>query len=117
MSNDTEQQCILLDRRDNTATALSDLEPGVTVRLVTGEAGEESEEGEAGEEGDRAATAQAAVEEIVIRDRIPYAHKFARRPISSGEDVRKYGQVIGVATADIEAGDHVHVHNIRGKRA
>ena len=120
MSNDTEQQCILLDRRDNTATALSDLDPGVTVRLAAGEAGEECEAGkecEAGEEGGRAATAEAAVEEIVIRDRIPYAHKFARRPISSGEDVRKYGQVIGVATADIEAGDHVHVHNIRGKRA
>ena len=44
---------------------------------------------------------------------IPMAHKIARRPIPAGGTVLKYGMPIGVATADIAAGDHVHLHNIR----
>ena len=44
---------------------------------------------------------------------IPMAHKIARRPIAAGETVLKYGMPIGVATADIAAGEHVHVHNLR----
>lgn len=44
---------------------------------------------------------------------IPMAHKIARRPIPAGGTVLKYGMPIGVATADIAAGDHVHIHNIR----
>ncbi|MGA0542875.1 UxaA family hydrolase [Neotabrizicola sp. VNH66] len=44
---------------------------------------------------------------------IPMAHKIARRPIAEGEVILKYGMPIGVATAAIAAGDHVHVHNIR----
>lgn len=39
-------------------------------------------------------------------------HKLAAAPIASGEAVLKYGQVIGVATARIAAGEHVHVHNL-----
>ena len=34
------------------------------------------------------------------------------RTIALGEPVRKYGEVIGFATADIPAGSHVHVHNL-----
>ena len=26
----------------------------------------------------------------------------------------KYGERMGIATADIEPGEHVHVHNVRG---
>ena len=39
-------------------------------------------------------------------------HKYARRPIKSGENVVKYGMPIGHATRDIEPGEHVHVHNL-----
>lgn len=39
-------------------------------------------------------------------------HKYAIRPIAAGEDVIKYGMSIGHATADIAAGEHVHVHNV-----
>jgi hypothetical protein len=42
---------------------------------------------------------------------IPFGHKFARRRIARGESIVKYGVVIGVATADIDTGEHVHVHN------
>ena len=48
---------------------------------------------------------------------IPMGHKIALRDIAEGEDILKYGEAIGVATADIGAGDHVHVHNVVGKRA
>ncbi|KMK66409.1 altronate dehydratase [Puniceibacterium sp. IMCC21224] len=38
-------------------------------------------------------------------------HKIARVAISSGQPIYKFGQVIGHATQDIVAGDHVHSHN------
>ena len=43
---------------------------------------------------------------------IPMAHKIARYPIAAGDKVLKYGLPIGIATADIAAGAHVHVHNL-----
>ena len=46
-------------------------------------------------------------------DKIPAGHKFALRPIKKGEEVIKYGQVIGRATCDIQEGDWVHTHNVK----
>jgi altronate hydrolase len=43
---------------------------------------------------------------------IPAGHKIATRPIPRGEAVRKYGQIIGFASADIAPGEHVHTHNV-----
>jgi len=45
-------------------------------------------------------------------DDVPAGHKIALRAIDAGAPVRKYGQVIGVATTAIAAGQHVHVHNL-----
>jgi len=42
-------------------------------------------------------------------------HKVARRAISAGEVIIKYGAVIGIATEPIAAGSHVHVHNIASR--
>jgi len=50
--------------------------------------------------------------DLVFAD-IPAGHKAARRPIAAGEAVIKYGFPIGLATADIAPGEHVHVHNVR----
>ncbi len=44
--------------------------------------------------------------------RVPAGHKIAVRPIAPGEAIRRYGQIIGFATAPIAPGEHVHVHNI-----
>ncbi|SDD41363.1 altronate hydrolase [Sanguibacter gelidistatuariae] len=51
---------------------------------------------------------------VTIRDLpgIPRGHKVAMRSITTGTQVRKYGQSIGVATRDIVAGEHVHSHNL-----
>ena len=40
-------------------------------------------------------------------------HKYAIREISCGENIVKYGNPIGHATADIKKGDHVHTHNMK----
>jgi len=58
-----------------------------------------------------------AVEEITLPAPVPLGHKVARRAIEAGAHVRKYGAVIGEATAAIPAGAHAHVHNIRSLRA
>jgi altronate hydrolase len=51
-------------------------------------------------------------ESITALEVIPSGHKIATRVIASGEAVRKYGQVIGVATKSIAPGAHVHVQNL-----
>ncbi len=40
-------------------------------------------------------------------------HKYALRDIKKGEAVIKYGNPIGIATADIGKGEHVHTHNVK----
>ena len=49
------------------------------------------------------------LDNVEVRDD---GHKYALRPIKAGENVIKYGMPIGHATADIAAGEHVHVHNV-----
>lgn len=49
---------------------------------------------------------------IEVRRAVPFGHKLARRPISAGGPVIKYGARIGSATCDIEEGDWVHLHNL-----
>ena len=49
---------------------------------------------------------------VVVRTAVPAGHKIALRGLPAGALVHKYGEVIGVATVPIEAGDHVHVHNL-----
>ena len=53
---------------------------------------------------------------VTILDEIKFGHKFAVVPIEEGEDILKYGEVIGRATRKIQAGEHVHIHNLEGKR-
>jgi len=78
-----------VDPRDHVATALRDIAAGETLDLHG--------------------------RLIVARDDVPKGHKIATRPAAKGEDVLKYGWPIGRATADILAGDHVHVHNVETK--
>ena len=40
-------------------------------------------------------------------------HKYALRDIAKGENIIKYGNPIGHATADIKKGEHVHTHNVK----
>ncbi len=48
---------------------------------------------------------------VATTGRVPAGHKVAVRPHAPGEPIRRYGQIIGFATAPIATGEHVHVHN------
>lgn len=86
-ASDPQRAGILVLREgDDVAVALRDLNPGEVV-------------------------ADGTVQASVV-SRVPRAHKIAIRAVRAGEPVRKYGQLIGVATRDIAAGEHVHSHNL-----
>ena len=51
-------------------------------------------------------------EAITVRQPIPSGHKVATLRVEQGQPLRRYGQIIGFASQPIEAGDHVHVHNV-----
>jgi altronate hydrolase len=53
-----------------------------------------------------------AHEAMVVHQSIPAGHKIATAAIPRGDFIRKYGQIIGVASQDILAGEHVHTHNV-----
>ena len=82
-----DPRLILLDPRDNVFVARVRLKAGETVETGSGSA-------------------------PLDRD-IALAHKIARRAITAGEKILKYGAPIGVATETIAPAAHVHVHNMR----
>jgi altronate hydrolase len=50
--------------------------------------------------------------ELRLAQLVQAGHKLAVAELATGEPVRRYGQVIGYATAAIAPGEHVHVHNL-----
>jgi len=50
---------------------------------------------------------------VTAAETVPPFHKTALLDIKKGEPIIKYGALIGVATADIKAGCHIHTHNIK----
>jgi altronate dehydratase len=81
---------LVISERDNVATALEALEAG---REIT-----------------------AGGTHVIVRERIPHGHKVALAAIACGQPVVKYGSPIGLASADIAAGAHVHIHNVASSR-
>jgi altronate dehydratase small subunit len=87
------KQFTLFNPKDNAAIALSRLEQGSTFFIKKGE----------------------KTFKVTLKDTIPFGHKFAIEHIKKGDDVRKYGKPIGVATTEINRGEHVHIHNVVSK--
>jgi altronate hydrolase len=52
-----------------------------------------------------------SAEGVTATARVIRGHKLAVQPIPVGAPVRKFGQIIGFASADIVPGDHIHTHN------
>jgi altronate hydrolase/galactarate dehydratase len=50
--------------------------------------------------------------DVPLGGSVPRGHKIAARDIAKGEEVIRYGQIIGQATEDIPAGAHIHSHNL-----
>lgn len=51
-------------------------------------------------------------EGVTLAEDIEKGHKFALIDIPKGQQVIKYGEIIGRATSDIKAGEHIHTHNM-----
>lgn len=85
------QSFIIINKKDNVAVALRDLEKGETIEIPDGEGG---------------------ICTLCPAGDIPRGHKFACRDIAEAENVIKYGYPIGHARANIKAGEHVHIHNL-----
>ena len=53
---------------------------------------------------------------VIVKDNIPFGHKFSLKNILKNESIIKYGEIIGKATQNIKIGQHVHIHNVEGNR-
>jgi altronate hydrolase/galactarate dehydratase len=61
---------------------------------------------------DIAAGELASADGITLVQSVMRGHKFATAPIKAGQNVLRYGQIIGQATTDIAVGEHVHTQNL-----
>ena len=52
------------------------------------------------------------IHNLKTNTKIPQGHKISTKEIKKGEKIFKYGQIIGEATTNIQAGEHVHNHNL-----
>ena len=83
MSN-SDRNTIQLHNSDNVVIALRDLAVGKPLPEIAG----------------------------ILAVDVKRGHKIASSAISSGQNVVRYGQIIGVASKDIRIGEHVHIHNL-----
>ena len=84
-------RAIRIDARDNVAVVAADVGAGARVRLDDGS-------------------------ELMATQPVPRGNKIALTAIAAGDAIIRYGEEIGVATSDIAAGEHVHTHNLGGRK-
>jgi len=89
-----KRDAMVIAAEDNVATALRRLESGEVAAVGTG----------------------SEIVSLTVAGPVEYGHKFAIRAIGRGDDIIKYGEIIGRATEDIAEGAHVHVQNIESLR-
>ncbi len=89
-----QKRAVVINLKDNVATAVADLSAGSQVSFFLGQ----------------------DVEQLTLNNHIPLGHKFALKDINRGEEIIKYGESIGSSIISIQKGDHVHVHNIQSNR-
>jgi hypothetical protein len=78
---------VIINPADNVAISLEDIAQGAPVSLPDSS-------------------------EFLAAAAIPYSHKVALRDFASGDEILKYGEVIGRAKGPIRKGDWIHGHNI-----
>jgi altronate dehydratase len=82
---------VMIDNKDNVVVATYELKAGDEIQyLIPG---------------------TNKMEHVTTNEDIPLFHKVALTDIPKGAMVVKYGEYIGVASANIKRGDHVHTHN------
>ena len=88
-------KAIVIHEKDTVAVALEALSAGSEVTVACGE---------------------ALPHRVKLVSSIPMGHKFALKDHEKGTPVIKYGEPIGTSLARIAKGEHVHVHNVAGKK-
>lgn len=61
---------------------------------------------------DLSSGAEVTDEGVTLTTDVPRGHKVAVQAVTKGDAVRKYNQIIGFASVDIQPGEHVHAHNL-----
>ena len=84
-------KAIVINPKDNVATAVDEIQPKSKVHVKIGN----------------------RELEVETKDKIPFGHKFAIRKILKEKKIIKYGEIIGIATENIDVGEYVHIHNIK----
>lgn len=87
---ETARRAYQLHPSDQVAMALADLVPGEVLDLPSGR--------------------------VTVTTPVAFGHKVAIVAVAAGEEILKYGEVFGRATAAITPGEHVHVHNVESQR-
>jgi len=86
------KKAIQIDGRDNVATATSNASENETLEVISPEG--------------------AVILEPKTFDAIPFGHKLALVDLEPGNEIIKYGEIIGVASKRIRVGAWVHTHNV-----
>ena len=90
------KKAIQIDHMDNVATVTSDVRAGEQVEVLS----------PAGE---------IILEAKPVED-IMFGHKLALKAFKTGDQVIKYGEIIGVASKPIKVGGWVHTQNVNSAR-
>jgi len=53
---------------------------------------------------------------LAAQESAPIGHKIALKDLNNGDTVFKYGEDIGIMTADVKKGHHLHTQNCKTKR-
>ena len=88
-------KAVVLAPHDNVGIAVADLDTGLERDLNCGE----------------------HLFQVKLAEPVPYQHKFSVTTIRIGAEIITDDVFIGVATDEIQAGRHVHVHNMTGTRS
>ena len=84
---DVTEVAVILDPADAVAIAKKPLMPGTMLRMADGT-------------------------ELRVSGMVPPGHKVALKALAVDDPIRRYGQIVGFATAPISPGQHVHVQNM-----
>lgn len=71
---------------------------------------------DSGKAGDACALQGEAKGTVRLLADVPFGHKVCIKETSAGQEIFKYGTVIGKASAAIALGAHVHIHNVESIR-
>ena len=89
-------KAIQIDDSDNVATVTSEVKEGERVEILSPEG--------------------SVLDSPKVIGDVPFGHKIALKSIAQGEEIVKYGEIIGVASARIVVGEWLHTHNVESVR-